>query len=214
MSYRTRTSPPQAPKVIASVLWVAWTAFGAGPALADKDDRTKPINITFERRGVVDIARGRTEVVGDVVLTQGSMLLRAERADVRETPGGFHQAFASGASSKQVSFHQGRDARGESVEGSADQLDYDTRADTVRLLGNARMRQVQGALVIKEVTGAAVAYDERADILAIEGGSSSPNPKGRGRILLMPPANRTAEGDAFVVSPLMLQPTLTLGQRY
>jgi len=212
MNRQTRFCSPSAVKSIALALSAVCAALCALPALANKDDRTQPINLSFERHGTTDRAKGRTEIVGDVMLSQGSTLLRAERADLRETPDGFYRASASGTLSKQVSFRQGGDATGEAVQGSADRLDYDSRAYTVRLQGRARMQHVEGARVAMEVTGASVAYDKRANFFTIEGGSGSPNPKGRGRILLMPtPANNSDAADG-IAPALELQPSLTLTQ--
>jgi lipopolysaccharide export system protein LptA len=184
-------------------------ALAAGPALADRADSTRPAALSFDRRGTSDLANGRTEIVGDVMLSQGSTLLRADRAEVHETPDGFYRAAASGTPARQASFRQGRDAPGAAVNGAADQLDYDARAATMRLQGQARMH-VAGARVAMDVTGAAIAYDNRADVLVVEAGSRSPNPRGRGRIVYMPPAPAAVADD--MAAPLPLQPSLTLGQ--
>ncbi|MFG6486356.1 LptA/OstA family protein [Roseateles sp. BYS78W] len=196
---------PSSPKFVVCALCAA---LGAGPALADRADSTRSVSLSFDDRGLSDLAKGRTEIVGDVVLSQGSTLLRAERADLRETPDGFYRAFASGRPSRQASFRQGRDAPGAAVDGSADQLDYDARAATVHLLGKAYMR-VEGARGRMEATGSTITYDNRADVLVVEAGSRSPNPQGRGRILYMP----SAVVDASASAALRLNPSLTLGQR-
>jgi lipopolysaccharide export system protein LptA len=178
------------------------------PALAEKADRNKPFVVTAERQGVIDGVVQRTELSGNVVLSKGSLLLRAEKVDLRETREGFHQAFATGAAGKPVSFHQNRDTPGEAIDGIADQLEYDTRTETVRFVGNATVRRMRGAAVADEVTGAVIVYNNRTEVVTLEGGSASPNPNGRVRIVLMP---RNPGADAAASAPaLPLQPSSQL----
>jgi lipopolysaccharide export system protein LptA len=184
---------------------------GLGAAQAERADRDKPINIDYDRGGV-DLVKQRTEFSGNVVLTKGSMLLRAEHMDVRETADGYKQAYATGASGKPVSFRQARDVPGESIEGWADQVEYDTRSDTMRFIGNAVLRRLRGTAVADEVVGAVIHYDNRSEVFSIEGGQASPHPAGRGRVVMMP---RAASAPASPASDagVTLQPSLTLRPR-
>lgn len=183
------------------------TLLAAGLAQAEKADRLKSANISSDRGGTLDIVKQRTEFNGNVILSKGSMLLKAERMDVRETADGYYQAYASGETGKQVQFRQGRDVPGETIEGNADQLEYDSRSDTVRFVGNASVRHMRGPLVIKEITGAAVLYDNRSEVASIEAGPSSPQPNGRARIMLLPPG---AAEPAASSAPLPLQSSPSL----
>ena len=195
----------------------------AAPAQAEKADRLKPLNIASEHGGRIDVVNQRTEFNGDVVLSKGSMILRAERLDLRETSDGYYQAYASGQTGKQVKFRQARDVPGEAIEGAADQLEYDTRADTVRFVGNAVVRRTQGTIVADEVIGAVIVFDNRSEVFTVEGGPASPHPSGRVRMVMMPrnaPAAASAPGaapaatDAPGVTPAPpLQPSLTLQPR-
>ena len=191
-------------------------ALAASPALAEKADRLKPMVFTAEKEGRLDGVNQRTELFGNVIITKGSLLLRAEKVDVRETRDGYHQAYASGATGKPVSFHQARDTPGEAVEGVADQLEYDTRTETVRFIGNATVRRTRGATVADEVTGAVIVYDSRTEVFALEGGNASPNPNGRVRMVLMPRVQPEGAASAPVATPspaLPLQPSTTITPR-
>ncbi len=182
-------------------------ALTAGPVLAEKADRLKPMVFTAEKRGRLDGVNQRTELEGNVVITKGSLLLRAEKVDVKETPEGFHLAHAYGVAGQPVRFRQARDTPGESIEGLADQLEYDTRSETVRFIGNASVRRLRGAAVADEVTGAVIVYDSRTEVFTLEGGNASPNPNGRTRIVLMP---REVPEAAASAPALSLQPSTTL----
>jgi lipopolysaccharide export system protein LptA len=185
-------------------------SLAASSACAEKADRLKPMVFTAEKEGRLDGVNQHIELQGNAIITKGSLLVRAEKVDVRETREGYHLAHASGAAGKPVSFRQARDTPGEAVEGVADQLEYDTKTETVRFIGNATVRRTQGTLVAQEVTGAVIVYDSRTEVFTLEGGSASPNPNGRTRIVMMP---RPQPGDAPASAPpaaLPLKPSTTL----
>jgi lipopolysaccharide export system protein LptA len=188
---------------------------GMAPAWAEKADRLKPLNIVSERQGSIDLVNQRTEFIGDVVLTKGTLLLRAEKVDVRETSDGYYQAYASGQPGKQVSFRQASDTPGESIQGAADQLEYDTRADTVRFIGNAVVRHMRGSGVANEVTGAVIVFDNRSEVFTLEAGQASPYPNGRVRVVMMPrpEASPAASAPATAASGIPLRPSTTLQPR-
>ncbi|WIV97633.1 lipopolysaccharide transport periplasmic protein LptA [Kinneretia aquatilis] len=182
---------------------------------AEKGDRAKPLNISSKNGGSVEIAKQRTEFNGDVVLSKGSLVLRAEKLDVRETGDGYYQVYANGQTGKQVSFRQARDVPGEAIEGLADQLEYDTRSDTVRFIGNAVVRRLQGTTVADEVTGAVILFDNRSEVFTLEGGQTSPHPSGRVRVVMMPrgAAPEAASAPAAAASGVQLKPSTSLSPR-
>lgn len=179
-------------------------------AQAEKADRLKPMVMTSEKRGQLDGVNQRTELIGNVIITKGTLLLKAEKVDVRETREGYHQAFASGVPGQPVTFRQGRDVPGESIDGVANQLEYDTRTETVRFIGNATVRRLRGAAVAEEVTGAVIVYDSRSEVFTLEAGTASPNPNGRTRIVMMPRVQPGDEAASAPAAPLPLKPSTTL----
>lgn len=185
-------------------------ALAAPAAQAEKADRLKPMIFTQDKQGRVDGVNQRTELTGNVIITKGSLLLKAEKVDVQETRDGYHQAFASGAAGQPVSFRQARDVPGESIEGVANQLEYDTRTETVRFIGSATVRRLRGTAVAEEVSGAVIVYDSRTEVFTLEGGSASPNPNGRTRIVMMPRPQPGDEAASAPAAPLPLKPSTTL----
>ena len=197
------------PRYLIPLALVLALFIGSGAAHAEKADRLKPIVLTSEKQGRIDSVNQRTELFGNVIITKGSLTLNADRVDVRETRDGYHQAYASGATGKPVTFRQARDVPGEAIEGHADQLEYDTKTETVRFIGNANVRRTRGATVADEVTGAIIVYDSRTEVFALEGGSASPNPNGRVRMVLMPRAQPDTPASAPPAG-LPLQPSTTI----
>ena len=194
---------------MSSRLLLLLAALTATAALAEKGDRQKPMVFTSDKQGVIDGVNQRTELQGNVIITQGSLILRAEKVDVRETRDGYVQAYANGATGRPVSFRQSLDKPGEVIDGVADQLEYDTRTENVRFIGNARVRSTKGAAV-DEVTGAVIVYNSRTEVFTFEGGSNSPNPNGRNRIVMMPRPQPADEAASAPPAPLPLKPSTTL----
>lgn len=200
--------------LLAPLAILAGALLAAGAAQAEKADRLKPLIFTSDRNGQVDVINQRTELLGNVVISKGTMLLRAERVAVSETADGYHQLSANGLAGQPVQFRQGRDVPGEFIEGSAEQLEYDSRADTVRFIGNAVVRRMRGSTVADEVTGAVILFDNRAEIFTVEGGRASPHPSGRVRVVMMPRAAAAAASAAETpASGVTLQPSTTLQPR-
>lgn len=192
------------------LLLILLAALTATAAYAEKGDRLKPMVFTSEKEGRIDGVNQRTELLGNVIITQGSLMVRAEKVDVRETRDGYVQAYANGVSGKPVSFRQARDQPGEAIEGQADQLEYDTRTENVRFIGNANVRSTRGAAVVNEVTGAVIVYNSRTEVFTLEGGSASPNPNGRTRIVMMPRPQVADDAASAPPAALPLKPSTTL----
>lgn len=180
------------------------------PALAAKEDNLEAMNIVSDHSRT-DLVSNRTEVTGNVVLTRGTMVLRAESADIRQPSEGTYQAFARGTANKQVTFHEASDTAGESIEGSADQVEYDSSVDVIRFIGNAWVRQLRGEQVASEVRGATIVFNKRTEICTIEGGDTAIT-KGRARLVLMPRAASGPAAAASAASSVRLQPSQTLQQ--
>lgn len=191
-------------RLLSAALALALLVGGAlpGRAQAEKADRDKALNIVSEKGGVYDAVKQHTEFSGGVMLSKGSMLLRAETLSLRETSDGYAQASAVGKPGQPVSFRQGRDVPGESIEGVAGQVEYDSRSDTVRFIGAATVRQMRGSTVLREISGALLVYENRSERLSIEGGQTSPNPRGGVRMTIMP---RSASEPVAPASAVPLQ---------
>lgn len=196
----------------------AWTLslmFGAcmvaGTAQAEKADRSKPMVVEADRDGVVDLQRQVLVYTGNVVISQGSMVLRAERVEMRTLPDGYRAASALGSAAKPASWRQRREGVDETVEGSADRIDFDGRADSLRFVGNGAVRRLRAGIVADEITGASILWDNTAEVFKVEGGQATPaNPTGRVRAVLSPRVESAASAPP-VTSPLT--PSRALGDR-
>ncbi len=190
-------------------LLAAWLQ-PVAPAWADKTDRAQPMVVEADRDGVLDLQRQVLVYTGNVVISQGSMVLRAERVEMRTLPDGYRAASATGVAGKPATWRQKRDGVDETVEGTADRIEFDGRADTLRFLGNGAVRRLRSGTVADEITGERILWDNTAEVFRVEGGMVSPtNPGGRVRAVLSPRAEASASAPAVPVPPL--QPSRRLG---
>lgn len=189
-------------------------SLAAAPAWAEKADRSKPIVLEADRSGTVDYQRQVVVFSGNVSITQGSMVLRAERIELRELPNGYRAASAIGTAVAPATWRQRLDAPDETMEGSADRIEFDSRADTLRFLGNGMVRRLRRGLVSDEITGGAILWDNLAEVFKVEGGASSPvNPSGRVRVILSPRVDAASAPGAAPVAAPPLAPSRDLGER-
>lgn len=158
-------------------------AVAAGPAGAERADRDQPLRFTADALRYDD-ARRVNVLTGRVEITKGSLLLRAERVEVRQSAEGHHSAQATGTG-EPAYFRQKREGVDEHVEGRAARIDYDSRTDTVRLSGNAMIRRLRGNDLADEIQGQTITWDNTAETFTVQGGGEG-SPDGRVRGVLTP----------------------------
>lgn len=194
MTHRTSLSL----RTLAAIVLVASMA-GSGPARAEKADRTKPLNVAADRQGTVDLLKQVVVFSGNVIVTKGTIVIKADRVEVREGPDGYRTAVAVGSVAHPATFRQKRDGLDEFIDGQADRLEYDERADTVRFVNNAVVRRLRGATIGDEITGQQISYDNTTEVFSVVGGTPSNtagSPGGRVRAVLTPREGTAAAAEA------------------
>ena len=173
--------------------------FAVTPAAhAEKADRDKPINLEADTANVDD-AKKVSIYEGNVVLTQGTLVIRADRLVVKEDAEGFQYGTAYG---NPASFRQKREGYDEYIEGYGQRIEYDQKKDLVQLFTNARMKRNQD-----EARGNYISYDGKTEFFQVIGGkehATPSNPKGRVRTVLQPKKKNAAAAPAG--APVTLKP--------
>lgn len=147
-----------------------------GVALAERADRDKPVHLEADRATVQDANKLAT-FLGNVVLTQGTLTIRADKMTVKEDASGFQYATAFG---NLASFRQKRDGMDEYVEGWSERMEYDGKADKVQLFKKARLRRGHD-----EVHGEYISYDAVNEFFQVNGSGetgASPQTHSEGRV--------------------------------
>jgi lipopolysaccharide export system protein LptA len=173
------------------ILGLLLCAIALAPVHAEKADRSKPLTIEADQPSTVDLANKVVVFNGNVVITQGTMVIRAERVEVRERPDGHRAATALGGAGKLASFRQKRDGVDETIEGRAERIEYDSRGDVVRFAGSAQVQRLRGTVPADEISGSLIVYDSGNETFSVQGavagdGASAPGASGRVRVVITP----------------------------
>jgi lipopolysaccharide export system protein LptA len=202
-----------------AVFALAVMAWGAC-AWAESADRNRPMSIEADTLRYDD-QKQTTVFTGRVVLTKGSIILRGARLEVRQDPQGNQYGTVSAGPDAPAFFRQKREGVDEFIEGEADTIHYDGKADTVTFTQRAQLRRYRGTSLGDEVSGAVIVYDNLRDRFSVDGTllgppasgaaatGSSGTGSGRVRAMLIPKPE--AASSTAPVPPVMLRPSDTLG---
>jgi len=169
-------------------------------ALAERADREKQIVVAGDR-AIADDAQKTLVFDGNVVITQGTMRMTANKVTVREDKDKHQYYVANGAP---VTFRQKRDNVDEWIEGFADRAEFDDRNDVLKLFNRARVKRNND-----ELTGEFITYDMRRDVAEVTGapaGTATPSNTGRVKVIIMPPKRDEKGAAAKSPPPLELKP--------
>jgi lipopolysaccharide export system protein LptA len=160
---------------------VFYAVLGAGllamPAHAEKADRDKPVNLEADTVTLDDI-RKVSVYEGNVIFSQGTLMLRADRVQVTQNAEGLDKVSASG---RPVAFRQKLDGNDEFIEGFADRIEYNSVNSQLELIGQARLRR--GA---DELRGAQISYNANTEFYKVTGQPDAQTPSGRVRAVIRP----------------------------
>jgi lipopolysaccharide export system protein LptA len=183
-----------------AVLLSAVLALATGSARAERADRNQPLAFVADSARVDELKQ--TNILsGNVEITKGSIVIRADRVEVRQTREGWQTAVATGSANKRAFFRQKREGSDEVLEGEAERLEYDSRADTVKLVNQAVMRRFRGSSLADEVAGSTISYDNGTEVFQVIGGGASAAAPGRVRGVLTPRENPAAAASAAEARP-------------
>jgi lipopolysaccharide export system protein LptA len=196
------------------LVWVF--ALTGGAALAEKADREKPMNVEADNMRYDDLKQTNV-FTGRVVMTKGSIIVRGARIDVRQDAAGYQYGVVTAEPGKLAYFRQKRDNVDEFIEGEAETIEYDSKADNVKLIKRAVMRRYIGSAVGDETTGAVIVYENTTGVYTVDGGAAPGNKaaaaNGSGRVRAMlspkPAASPTPPAASSGPGPV-LRPSLRL----
>lgn len=160
-------------------------ALAAGPASAERADRQKPMNIESDALRHDDL-RQTSQFTGRVVLTKGTLTIRAARLDVRQDAEGYQQGTATAAPGARAYYRQKREGVDEYIEGEAEQIDYDGRTDSVKFSRRAVLRRYKGATLSDESSGNVIVYNNQTEVFTVDSVPGAPGGSERVRAVLAP----------------------------
>jgi lipopolysaccharide export system protein LptA len=162
------------------------------PAPAERADREKPLNYEADS-GECDDLQQVCALAGNVVIVKGTIRATGDRVQIRKDPEGYQYGVIQAAPGKLATFRQKRDSNqpgvDEYVDGVAERVEYDEKADTVKLISRARIRLLENDVPRDELRGDSITYDQRNSKYFVTGGKSAVdpnNPDGRVRGTIAP----------------------------
>jgi lipopolysaccharide export system protein LptA len=131
-----------------------------------------------------------------VHVTRGTLVLKSDKAVLKESPEGYMMVTLTATPGKVATFRQKRDGGPDLwVEGQAQRIEYDERAELVKLFTGAVIKQLEGTKLTNEMDSEFISYDSRKEVLvARNDASGETRGKGRGTLILAPRRTTAAPG--------------------
>jgi lipopolysaccharide export system protein LptA len=156
------------------------------------NNRNLPVNIDADRVNVDD--RNKVSVFeGNVVLTQGSLILKGDRLVVTQDADGFQKGVTTGSGTRLATFRQKRANTDTWIDGEAERIEYDSHSERAKLFNRAQVSS-GGDLV----RGQYIEYDVATENYLVAPASGRDTPAGeRVHVTLQPKGNdKTKRTDA------------------
>lgn len=159
-------------------IFVIFVIFFSPIVSSEKADRDKPIEIEADTM-TVDDSKSTSIYEGDVILTQGTLIIEAEKLIVREDKQGFQHSTSTG---NPTTFKQKMEGSEKFIEGKASRIEYDGHMDKIHLYKNARVKRGEDIVV-----GDYITYDASAEVAqAMSSKKRSDGKKSRTKAIIKP----------------------------
>ena len=171
----------------------------SSPALAERADRDKPVNLEADKV-TVDDKQQLHLYEGNVILTQGTLVIRAERITVKQDAQGYQRGIAFGQTGTPARFRQKREGRDDYVDGEADRIEHDDRSEKTEFFNRARVRSG-----LDEVSGQYIQFDARTEQYLVTNGpagtTAAPGSDSRVRAVIQPKNRADTANPAGAAAP-------------
>ena len=134
----------------ACLLAVLLSALVAAPVAAKSTDRQQPMDVRADRSSALLEDDSVSTLDGDVEITQGTLKVNADHAEIRQAGGEIHEVVLTGAPAR---LHQVAD-NGEPTNASAARIVYTVSKESMVLTGDVVITQPRG-----NMRGETVTYD-------------------------------------------------------
>lgn len=161
------------------------------PAQAKQGDKAQPLYATADALRVDD-AKGVSVFTGNVVITKGSIVINADRFEVRDGADGAQIGIATANAGRTATFSQDRDTDNESIRGRAQRIDYNSATERLELTGNAVMQRFRGDTMADETAGQRIVYTSQDAKFVVDGSVKGGPSSGRVRAVLAPKPSAAA----------------------
>lgn len=191
----------------------AFVAMSSASSLAERADRQKPINleadkITVDDRNKVHILEGR------VTLTQGTLVINADKLVVTQDAEGFQKGVAYSGPGGLARFREKREGKDEYLDGEAERIEHDNRSEKTEFFVRAYVKSGQD-----EVRGQYIRYDGITENYLVTSGPNATTATSGGarvRAVIQPRNRDSAKGgeaprvaESKTTTPLKTSPAMS-----
>ena len=158
------------------------------PAQAERADRDKPMQLEANRVSIDD-AKKIQILEGNVVITKGTMVLKADRIVITEDQYGFQKGTAFAGKGGLARFRQKREGKDEYIDGEAERIEYNSNSEIAELFHRAWVRSGED-----EVKGDYIWYDAVSEKYLVTAGETRDPKAGPPRVrAVIQPKNKGSE---------------------
>jgi len=166
-------------------------------AHAEKGDADKNIEIEADKACVVDEVKQVRTCDGNVVMIQGTLIMKGTKLVVKTSPDGWQNAILYAPGGGKATMRQKRDGGPDLwMEGeAAEHITYDQKTAVATLVKDAKVRRLSGSKTTDESEAAYLSYDSNTEIVTgtnSADGTSKPGDK-RVKITIQPHAHNDAK---------------------
>lgn len=163
------------------ILMAAACVLACGASLAERADSLKPIAIEANSSVVNSVTQGGT-AEGNVVLTRGTLIMKSGKLIATRDPQDYQYVTLLAAPGALATFRQKKDGGELWIEGEAERIEYNDKTDVVKLLGRAKVRNLEGTRVTGGAEGAFISYDSRKEEVTTTNTPTGDSKVGGGRV--------------------------------
>jgi lipopolysaccharide export system protein LptA len=155
---------------------------GLGTASAEKADSDKPTNVEADQMAYDDVKQINT-FIGNVVLTRGTLIMKAAKVVVTTDPAGYQFATLYAPPGGFATYRQKRDGGPNLwIEGQGERIEYDGKFELAKFFIKAKLKRLEGVKPTDEVEGEFISYDSRSEFFSVNNTASGESKAGAGRI--------------------------------
>lgn len=152
-------------------------------AHAEKADRGKPVSIEADKVTVDD--KNKIHIFeGHVVLSQGTLSIRADKIVVSQDDSGYQRGIATGGEGGLARFRQKREGKNQWVDGEGERIEHDARSELSQFFLRARVKSGDD-----EVRGQYIQYNGVTETYLVTNGPNAttlPSQQGRVHVTIQP----------------------------
>jgi lipopolysaccharide export system protein LptA len=199
---------------LTTLLCTLAAVFTVQTAYAEKADRDKPMNVEADSLKH-DEQQQLTTFTGKVLMTKGSLVLKATRMEVKQDSQGNQLAKLWAEPGERVFFRQKREGVDEYTEGEAETVVYNSQANTLTLTQRAELRLLRGTLLADRIQGQQILVNNTTEVFSVDGKSSAAGSTSGGQRVkaTITPRPKTTETPPPVVNPVLKSSPRTGGDK-